>query len=51
MFKANTSSPSWLKGASFGYTKDVIKQAVALNSGTCGLITEKIIEGKNIIDD
>lgn len=50
MFKANTSSPSWLKGASFGYTKDVIKQAVALNSGTCGLITEKIIEGKNIID-
>lgn len=50
MFKANTSSPSWLKGASFGYTKDVIKQAIALNSGTYGLITEKIIEGKNIID-
>lgn len=51
MFKANTSSPSWLKGASFGYTKDVIKQAIAFNSGTCGLITEKIIEGRNIIDD
>nr|DAY41540.1 MAG TPA: DNA-directed RNA polymerase subunit beta' [Caudoviricetes sp.] len=50
MFKANTSSPSWLKGASFGYTKDVIKQAIAQNLGTCGLITEKIIEGKNIID-
>lgn len=50
MFKANTSSPSWLKGASFGYTKDVIKQALALNSSTCGLTTEKIIEGKNIID-
>lgn len=51
LFKANTVSPSWLKSISFGYTKKGLRDGIRHRKSTLNLATEKIIMGKNILDD
>lgn len=50
VYIVNTNSPSWLKEMSFGYTKSALKKAIKYAKTTEDLVTERIIQGKNIID-
>lgn len=50
IYTVNTKTPSWLKAISFGYTKSALKRAIRNCSSCQDLITERIIQGRNIIN-